>query len=351
VHSTCYCQAIEKAAGIEVPRRARYIRTTLLELERIHSHLLWIGLACHFIGFDTLFMQSWRIREPVMWLTEYLTGNRKTYGMNKVGGVARDLPSDYKEQILPVVAKIETETLGAVDAILGDSSLQSRLAGTGIITPEDARAFCVVGPTARGSGVDIDARRDHPFSAYDEVDFEVCVEQGGDIWARTMVRIRETMESIKIVRQLLDKMPGGPVMAEFDEVPPYRVGVSSVEAPRGEVHHYAMTGPDNRPYRWRVRAPSYNNLQVIPSMLRGQKLADAPISVGSLDPCFSCTERMAVIDKDSGVQKIYTREELMRMSNKNVIARRPKADEAIPSSKEEIASLTPFARNDNGRGG
>jgi Ni,Fe-hydrogenase III large subunit len=278
---------------------------------------LWIGLACHFIGFDTLFMQSWRIREPVMWLTEYLTGNRKTYGMNKVGGVARDLPPDAMERILPVIDKIETETLGAVDAILGDSSLEARLAGTGIITPEDARAFCVVGPTARGSGVDIDARRDHPFAAYDEVEFEVCVEQGCDIWARTLVRIRETMESIKIVRQLLDKMPGGSVMADFDEIPPYKVGVSSVEAPRGEVHHYAMTGPDNRPYRWRVRAPSYNNLQVIPSMLRGQKIADAPISVGSLDPCFSCTERMAVIDKDSGAVKVYKQEELLEMFKKS----------------------------------
>lgn len=279
--------------------------------------MLWVGLACHFIGFDTLFMQSWRIREPVMWLTEYLTGNRKTYGMNKVGGVARDLPSDYREHILPVIDKIETETLGVVDAILGDSSLQARLAGTGIITPEDARAFCVVGPTARGSGIDIDARRDHPFAAYDEVEFEVCVEQGCDIWARTLVRIRETIESVKILRQLLDKMPGGPVMAEFDEIPPYRVAVSSVEAPRGEVHHYAMTGPDNRPYRWRVRAPSYNNLQVVPAMLRGQKIADAPISVGSLDPCFSCTERMAVIDKDSGVTRIYKQEELLEMFKKS----------------------------------
>jgi len=262
-------------------------------------------------------MQSWRIREPVMWLTEYLTGNRKTYGMNKVGGVARDLPVDYRERILPVVDKIETETLGVVDAILGDSSLQARLSGTGVISYDAARAFCVVGPTARGSGVDIDVRRDHPFAAYDEVDFEVCVEQGGDIWSRTLVRIRETIESIKIVRQLLDKMPGGSVMAEFDEIPPYQVGVSSVEAPRGEVHHYAMTGPDNRPYRWRVRAPSYNNLQIIPTMLRGQKIADAPISVGSLDPCFSCTERMAVIDKDSGVTKIYKQEELLEMFNKS----------------------------------
>jgi Ni,Fe-hydrogenase III large subunit len=311
---------------------------------------LWVGLACHFIGFDTLFMQSWRIREPVMWLTEYLTGNRKTYGMNKVGGVARDLPSDYIERILPVIGTIETETLGVVDAILGDSSLQARLAGTGIITPEDARVFCVVGPTARGSGIDIDARRDHPFAAYDEVEFEVCVEQGGDIWARTLVRIRETIESIRILRQLLDKMPGGPVIAEFDEIPSYRAGVSSVEAPRGEVHHYVMTGPDNRPYRWRVRAPSYNNLQVIPSMLRGQKIADAPISVGSLDPCFSCTERMAVIDQDSGAVRVYKQEELLEMFNRDVIARERSDRSNLLGQGDCFVGLRP-PRNDSLRGG
>lgn len=256
-------------------------------------------------------MQAWRIREPVMWLTEYITGNRKTYGMNQVGGVSRDLPADAIERIHPVLNKIETEALAVVDAILDDSSLQARLKGTGIITPENARAFAVVGPTARGSGIDIDARRDHPFAAYDEMDFAVCVEQGCDIWARTLVRIRELMESIKILRQAMKQLPPGEIMADFDEIPAYQVGVSSVEAPRGEVHHYVMTGEGNRPHRWRVRAPSYNNLQIIPSMLRGQTISDAPISVGSLDPCFSCTERMAVIDKDTGVGRIFTREEIM----------------------------------------
>jgi len=246
-----------------------------------------------------------------MWLTEYITGNRKTYGMNQVGGVSRDLPADAIERIHPVLNQIEAEAVQVVDAILDDSSLQARLKGTGVITPENARAFAVVGPTARGSGIDIDARRDHPFAAYDEMDFAVCVEQGCDIWARTLVRIRELMESIKILRQAMKQLPKGDVMADFDEITPYQVGVSSVEAPRGEVHHYVMTGDGNRPYRWRVRAPSYNNLQIIPSMLRGQTIADAPISVGSLDPCFSCTERMAVIDQDTGVGKIYSREELM----------------------------------------
>ena len=280
-------------------------------MERIHSHLLWIGLACHFIGFDTLFMKAWRIREPVMWLTEYLTGNRKTYGMNKIGGVARDLPADAMERILPVIDKIEAEAVRVVDAILEDSSLRARLEGVGILSTEDARAYCVIGPTARGSGLDIDARRDHPFAAYDELDFEVCVEKGCDIWARTLVRIRELLESIKMTRQALKQMPDGPVMADFGEIKPYQIGVSSVEAPRGEVHHYAVTGPGNRPFRWRVRAPSYNNLQSIPAMLRGAVIADAPISVGSLDPCFSCTERMSVIDVDSGEVKVYKREELL----------------------------------------
>ena len=311
VHSSSYCQTVEKAAGITIPRRAAYIRTLLLELERIHSHLLWIGLACHFIGFDTLFMQAWRIREPVMWLTEYITGNRKTYGMNRIGGVSRDLPFDAFERITPVIDKIEAQSAQVGDAIVEDASLRARLEGAGILSTEAARSYCVVGPTARGSGLDIDARRDHPSAAYDELEFEVCVETGCDIWARTLVRIRELLDAIQIVRQVLKKMPSGPIVAEVDEITPYQVGVSGVEAPRGEVIHYILTGPDNRPYRWRVRAPSYNNLQSIPAMLTGANLADAPISVGSLDPCFSCTERIQVVDRDSGNVRIYRQAELL----------------------------------------
>jgi len=314
VHSTTYCQTVEKAAGIEIPERARYVRTILLELERVHSHLLWLGLACHFIGFDTLFMQAWRIREPVMWLTEYMTGNRKTYGINKIGGLTRDLPADAREQILPVIDRIEGQVMQVVDAILQDGSLAARLQGSGILTPEDARDYCVIGPTARGSGLDVDVRRDHPFAAYAGLDLEVCVENGCDSWARTMVRIREMSVSIRLLRQALDQLPGGEIAAEIDSIAPYQVGISAVEAPRGEVSHYVMTGTDQRPARWRVRAPSYNNLQIIPAMLRGMTIADAPISIGSLDPCFSCTERMGVIDRSAGTVRIYGREELLEMS-------------------------------------
>jgi Ni,Fe-hydrogenase III large subunit len=311
VHSSGYCQAVEAAAQIEVPPRARYLRSLILELERIHSHLLWIGLACHFIGFDTLFMQAWRIREPVMWLAEFLTGNRKTYGMNLIGGVSRDLPEGAESRFLAVLDKVEKEAGAAVDAILGDGSLRARLQHSGVISTESAKALCLVGPTARGSGVAIDARVDHPYAAYGELEFQVCVEEGGDCWARTMVRIRELMESIKIVRQVLARMPEGPILAEVKEIPPYREGLSSVEAARGEAHHYVLTGSGQQPYRWRLRAPSYPNLQSIPVMLQGMTIADAPISVGSLDPCFSCTERIAVIDKQSGRTRVYRQEELL----------------------------------------
>ena len=311
VHSSSYCQAVEAAVGIEIPDRARYIRTILLELERVHSHLLWIGLACHFIAFDTLFMQAWRIREPVMWLCEYITGNRKTYGMNQIGGVSRDLPADAAQRILPVIDRIEKEMTAVVDAILEDGSLKARLQGCGILSPEDAKAYCVVGPTARGSGIAIDVRRDHPFAAYPELDFEVCVEQSGDNWARAMVRIRELPQSIKILRQALAKLPSGPVMAEVNDIPSGQVGVGSVEAPRGEVVHYVLTGSE-RPYRWRVRAPSYNNLQSIPAMLKGMTIADAPLIVGSIDPCFSCTERVGVIDREKGTFRVYRQEELLQ---------------------------------------
>lgn len=316
VHGSSYCQAVEAVAGIEVPDRARYIRTILLELERIHSHLLWIGLACHFIAFDTLFMQAWRIREPVMWLCEYITGNRKTYGMNQIGGVLRDLPEDAGQRILPVIDQIEREITAVVDAILEDGSLKARLQGSGILSPEDARAYCVVGPTARGSGLAIDARRDHPFAAYPELDFEVCVEQSCDNWGRTMVRIRELFESVKIIRQALAKLPSGPVRAEVGDIEPGLVGVSGVEAPRGEVVHYVLTGRD-RPYRWRVRAPSYNNLQAIPVMLNGMSIADAPLIIGSIDPCFSCTERIGVIDPEAGTYRVYRQEELLNRTRIN----------------------------------
>lgn len=320
VHSCAYCEAVELAAGIDVPMRAKYIRSLLLELERIHSHLLWVGLAGHIIGFDTVLMQLWRIREPVMWLMERVTGNRKHYSSNLIGGVRFDITPEAEDDIRRVMDKVETEFKAVVDAVAIDTQLMSRLKGVGILTEEDARAIAVVGPTARGSNVAIDARVDHPYAAYAELGVQKQVQDGCDIWARTMVRLLEVFESIRLVRKCLDDMPGGPVMAAIDHpLPSGKVGLCSVEAARGEAHHYVLTGDDNRPYRWRVRAPTYPNLQAVGVMIEGEQLADVPICIGSYDPCFSCTERVETLDVNTDQIKVYTREELEELSRRKTL--------------------------------
>ncbi len=315
IHSTCYCQAVEKAAGIEVPRRARYIRTIMLELERIHSHLLWLGIAGHIVGFDTVLMQTWRIREPVMWLAEAISGNRKTYGMNTIGGLRRDLAPDLAAKALDVLAEVERESLAVREAIVGDGTLMARTQEVGSLPGRTARDFCVVGPPARASGLAIDARVDHPYAAYDELRVRVAVQQAGDTWARVLVRVEELLESIRLVRAAIAALPEGPVLAPIDaEIPPGRIGVSVVEAPRGEAVHFVLTGGDNRPYRWRVRAPTYPNLQAVPAMITDDTIADVPIILGSMDPCFSCTERVETVDVATRGVRVYSRTELLQIS-------------------------------------
>jgi Ni,Fe-hydrogenase III large subunit/Ni,Fe-hydrogenase III component G len=315
VHSTAYCQAVEEAAGIEVPLRARFIRSLILELERVHSHLLWLGIAGHIIGFDAVLMQTWRMREPLMWLCERITGNRKTYGMNIVGGVRRDVPREVHGEILSVLAEIEREWKALYDAVPGDSTLMARLKGCCVLPHEEAVARAAAGPTARGSGVAIDVRGDHPYAAYDQLSFRKCVQPGCDVLARTLVRIEETLHAIELIRETLEKMPEGPILAEIEEeIPPGLQGMSAVEAPRGEVFHWLLTGENNKPERWRVRAPTYANLQSVPPMILGDTLGDVPIGIGSFDPCFSCTERVEVVDVNSGVLQVYSHEELLDLA-------------------------------------
>jgi Ni,Fe-hydrogenase III large subunit/Ni,Fe-hydrogenase III component G len=315
IHSTCYCQAVEKAAGIEVPRRARYLRTALLELERIHSHLLWLGIAGHILGFDAVLMQTWRVREPVMWLCETISGNRKTYGMNTVGGLRRDLSAEMKPRVLETLETVERETRAIRDAILGDPTLLARTRDVGRLSADEARSLGVVGPPARASGLPIDARLDHPYAAYAEVVPRLCLETEGDTWARVLVRIGELLDSVRLVREALIALPEGPVCAKVvEDVPDGRMAVAVVEAPRGEAVHYLLTGGDNRPYRWRVRAPSYPNLQAMPTMVAQATIADVPITLGSLDPCFSCTERVEAVDVRTRAVRVYTPAELRALA-------------------------------------
>lgn len=300
VHNVCYCQAVERAAGIEVPERALYIRSLILEVERLHSHLLWLGVACHILGFDTGFMHAWRIREPIMDLAEALTGNRKNYGLNLVGGVRRDINKDSAEKIIKILSKVKKEYDKFINGLTSIKEITKRLDGSGILPTSEAISYGVVGPVARASNLKRDVRVDHPYAAYKEVSFKVPTYSECDNMSRLMVRIEEVYESIEIVKQLLDKMPGGPILAENAEVPEYREGFSGVEAPRGEDVHYVLTGKYSKVYRWKVRAPTYNNIPALKVMLYECPLSDAPLTIASIDPCFSCTDRLLVVDVRSG---------------------------------------------------
>ena len=315
VHACCYAQSVEAAAGLRVSRRAEYIRTVMLEIERLHSHLLWLGIAGHLIGFDTVFMQAWRVREKVMWLSERITGNRKTYGMIIIGGVRRDIGPEVRADIEGVLAALKKEVLTLKNAVIGDGAIHRRTKGVGYLSKEETARWSLIGPVARARGLKLDTRKDHPYAAYDDMAFDVPVVDSGDVWGTLVVRVLEIFESIAILRQALARMPEGPLMADMPEaLPPLRHAVSMVEAPRGESVHYVITGEENRPERWRVRAPTYPNLQAVPAMLLDNQFADFPIILGQIDPCFSCTDRVAVIDARSGAKRVVGRTELERLS-------------------------------------
>ncbi|MCS7203704.1 MAG: NADH-quinone oxidoreductase subunit C [Thermodesulfovibrio sp.] len=310
VHSTCYCQAVEKAADIDIPQRAKFIRSMFLELERIHSHLLWIGLAAHIIGFDTLFMQTWRIREPVMYMCEIITGNRKTYGINIVGGVIIDVLPQHLRDLENIISDIEKEIKELREIILEDDTIQLRFKNVGILEYKEAEKYSVCGPVARASGIKTDMRVDFPYAAYPTLSLRVPTKKEGDIWARTLIRLDEILISIGILKEILTNIPEGSTSVKVSKIPSWKEAISYVEAPRGQLFHYILTGPDGKPYRWAVRAPSYQNYQCLSILLQGATIADAPLIIGSIDPCFSCTERYEILDIKNKTFRIYSLQEL-----------------------------------------
>lgn len=312
-HTTCFTQAVERLAGIEVPDRARYIRTIVAELERIHSHLLWAGVAAEEIGFKTLFMTIWRDRELVMDLLELVSGNRVNYATNKVGGVRRNINPRQTSKILRNLDELAKHARHYVDVFPSDQTILARCRGKGILTKHDARELCAVGPTARGSDVRMDIRRDDPYAAYDELDFLVVREREGDILAKAMVRLREVVESIHIIRQAVDSLPPGPIVAKFDANLPAGEGFGRIEAPRGELFYYIRSEGGNIPSRVRVRTPTIANISFIPVMLRGETLAEVPIVVASIDQCFACADRVTVVDSETGDTRVMTNQELRRL--------------------------------------
>jgi NADH-quinone oxidoreductase subunit D len=313
-HPMACVQAIEEAGEIEVPERALYIRSLIGELERIHSHLLWLGLAGHFLGFNTVWMWAWRYREEVLNICERVTGNRNHYGMLKPGGVRRDVTE------LSAIGEM-LDALGEpldlfIKTIGEDPLIQARTKGIGTLSADQIRKFGALGPTARASGVDMDVRRDHPHAAYGLVEWEVILETNGDIYDKIMVRIREMFQSIRIIRQCLDRLAavGGPIDANPKEIKPGE-GIGHYEAPRGEVFHYIRSDGSNRPIRHKIRAPSYMNVPTNQEAVIGETIADATIILAAVDPCYCCTERMAaVVDRQTN-EVIVAGQELMRLAH------------------------------------
>jgi NADH-quinone oxidoreductase subunit D len=313
-HPFAYVNAIEDLAGIEIPVRAKYIRTIIAELERVHSHLLWVGLAGHFLGYNTVWMWAWKYREPVLDICELISGNRNHYAMFKIGGVRLDI----EDTDIPRIIKMCDDLIPVLDmfkgAVMDDPVIHARTKGVGILPKEEAIDYSVVGPTARASGVDIDVRRDDPYGAYPLVDWKVIVTQNGDVFDKAAIRILETYESIKILKQCFEKLKTekGEIDAKVKTIPPGE-GVGHAEAPRGEVFHYVRSDGSSRPVRHKVRAPSYVNVPSNQFAAVGGTVSDAAITLAAVDPCYCCTERAAMYDVKTK-KKIFNGEDLIRLS-------------------------------------
>ena len=326
-HPFAFCRAVENAAGIEIPERAQYIRVIIAELERIHSHILWAGVAAHELGFDSVLYLSWRVREEVLDLLEYLTGNRINYGIFMVGGVRRDISEEQIPRIRKTLGYYKDIYSKIEDIFLNDPSIALRTKNVGVLTKEDALNFCAVGPTARASGVKKDIRQDQPYSAYADLEVKAIIPDiltgvvNGDVYDRIIVRLLELVQSIQIIEQCLENMPAGEIIAEKKLVKLLNQlkkakgeGIGRHEAPRGECIHYVKLNESEFPEVWKARAPTYNNLMSWVPMLLGQQIADIPIVIASIDPCIACMDRVTILNKDNGQKKVLTKKDLHELS-------------------------------------
>ena len=312
-HPLAYVQAVEELAGAEVPERALYVRTIINELERIHSHLLWFGLAGHFIGYNTVFMWAWRYRDPCLDALEVVTGSRINYANHTVAGSRKDLTPEMVKCIREKVEEIEKPLDMLITTALEDPILALRLKGVGVLTEEDAVRLGATGPTARASNVPIDVRRDDPYAAYDRLDWDVITQPNGDVFDKVVVRLLEVKEAIRIIHQALDDLPEGPVRTKVKEVPPGE-GVGHVEAPRGETFHFVKSNGGPYPERHKIRAPSYVNVPTFKASCIGETIADVTITLASVDPCYSCTERMLVARDANTGEKLMGFDDLVKLS-------------------------------------
>ena len=281
-----YCETVEKLMSIEVPRRARYIRTILGELQRIASHLLWLGTHAMDTGAMTVFLYAFRERELILDLFEEYCGARLTYNSMRIGGLPLDLPPSWGRKVLEF-CRILDGKLEEYEGLLTHNRIWlDRTKGIGIISASDAVAIGLTGPPLRGSGVPRDLRKDEPYAAYDEMEFDIPIGTAGDTYDRYLVRLEEFRQSLRIIRQAVEGIPEGPIVGKVPRLikPPAGETYHAIESPKGELGFFIVSdGKSTNPYRFRVRPPSFCNLQALRRMAKGHLVADVVALIGSLD--------------------------------------------------------------------
>lgn len=289
IHGMGYCVAIENIMNIKVTERTDFLRTIWSELSRIHSHLLWLGLLADGLGFESLFMHSWKLREKILDIFSMTTGGRVIFSVCKVGGVHRDISEEQFKQIDAVLTSFAAELKSLTDVFLNDKSVQHRTRGLGVLSADDAQRLGAVGPVARASAVAIDMR-EMGYIAYDKVGFQIQTATEGDCYARTHVRIKEIFESVRIIKKCIELIPSGEISVAYKGNPDGEFMVRA-EQPRGQVFYYVKANGTKNLERMRVRTPTMANVPAMVHMLQGVQLADVPIVILTIDPCISCLER------------------------------------------------------------
>ena len=309
-NNLAYVLAVEKLLDIEVPKRAQYLRVIMAELQRIAAHEIWLGTHALDIGAMTLIFYNFREREQILRIFEEVAGGRLTPTYSRFGGVSKDLPDGIEEKIKAFVQAFPDHVKEYETLLTKNIIWLKRTKGVGIISKEDAISWGVTGPTLRGSGVKYDIRKAFPYSSYDEFDFEIPIGSVGDVYDRYIVRLREMEWSNAIVKQALERLPKGPVLSNDPRItlppkddvtrdiaslirqfkivsdgfqPPVGEVYASVEASKGELGFYIVSDGSNRPFRFRIRTPSFANLSALPKMIEGGLIADVISAIGSID--------------------------------------------------------------------
>lgn len=289
-HPLTYCMSLENLAGIEIPVRAQYLRVYAEEIKRVASHMFNVAILAHIIGYKSLFMHVMEIREIMQDVKETVYGNRMDLAANCIGGVKCDVDEELLRFVSTSLDTLETHLHEIISIYKSDKLLLKRTVGVGKINAEQVAFYGLVGPVARASGLSMDVRKDSPYAAYGKLNFNVITETGGDVHSRAMVRLREAIESIGILRQVAEQLPAGACTAELKTIPAGQ-SVARTEAPRGELFYYLRTDESDTPTRLKWRVPSYMNWEALEVMMKDCALADVPLIVNSIDPCVSCTER------------------------------------------------------------